>query len=112
MPLPSPLRRIFRVDEYMDLRPYGIQGEILFTPGHTEGSQSVLIGSKLIAGDCFFNIRNSMVFPPFANDVERLLKSWQEIFDRGVDTIFPGHGPGFPVEKAKAVYERRMRKWG
>jgi hydroxyacylglutathione hydrolase len=107
---PQPFDADIQVDEFMDLTPYGIRGEILFTPGHTEGSQSVLIGSNLIAGDCFFNVRNSMVFPPFANDVSRLLETWKMIFDRGVDTIYPGHGPRFGVEKAKAVYERRIRR--
>ncbi|MFZ5428728.1 MAG: MBL fold metallo-hydrolase [Bacteroidota bacterium] len=105
---PVPFEADILTDEYMDLSPYGIRGEIIFTPGHTEGSQSVLVGKNLISGDCFFNIRNSMVFPPFANDIRQLLKSWEKVFAMGVETIYPGHGPILKVEDAQNVFAKRM----
>lgn len=109
---PCPFDADIQVEDYMNLSPYGIKGEIIFTPGHTEGSQSVLIGKSLIAGDCFFNVRNRIIFPPFANDVQQLLNTWKMIFDRGVETIYPGHGPRLSVARAKEVYKRRTGKAG
>lgn len=107
---PVPFDPDILVDEYMDLSYYGISAKIIYTPGHTEGSQSVLVGNSIIAGDCFFHVRNSMVFPPFANDVTKLLKTWKMIFDLGVKTIYPGHGPRLDVEKAKVVYNKKVKK--
>jgi glyoxylase-like metal-dependent hydrolase (beta-lactamase superfamily II) len=76
-----------------DLNEFGIEGKIISTPGHTSGSQSVLVGKTLISGDTFVNMKNGQIFPPFANEPKILLETWQKIFDLGVEEIYPGHGP-------------------
>jgi hydroxyacylglutathione hydrolase len=104
---PRPFEADILVDERMDLRPWGLDATIIHTPGHTIGSQSVLAGDALIAGDCFFNIRRRMVFPPFADDEVKLLETWRKLFEMGVKTIYPGHGLKFSVEKAKETYWKK-----
>ena len=104
---PRPFEADIFVDDRLDLRPYGLDASIIHTPGHTIGSQSVLVGDELIAGDCFFNIRGKMVFPPFADDEDQLLETWRKLFERGIKTIYPGHGLKFPVEKAKKTYWKK-----
>jgi glyoxylase-like metal-dependent hydrolase (beta-lactamase superfamily II) len=89
-----------------DLNEFGIEGKIISTPGHTSGSQSVLLGKTLISGDTFVNMRNGQIFPPFANDPRILLNTWQRVFDMGVEEIYPGHGKSFKVEKAEEEYNR------
>src|SRR5690554_1861960 len=39
-----------------DLRPYKLNGRLIHTPGHSGGSQSLIIGKKIIAGDLFMNM--------------------------------------------------------
>ena len=99
-----------------DLREFGIEGKIISTPGHTEGSQSVLLGKILISGDTFINLPNGIIFPHFANNPKMLLETWQNIFDLGIEEIYPGNGKSFKVEKAVEEFERwkiklrRMRR--
>jgi len=93
-----------------DLNEYGIKGKIIHTPGHTDGSQSVLIGNNLISGDTFIHMRSGTIFPHFANDPKILLNTWQNIFDSEIDTIYPGHGPKFKLEIAIPEFEKWKRK--
>ncbi|WP_346858976.1 MBL fold metallo-hydrolase [uncultured Draconibacterium sp.] len=93
-----------------DLSAFEIEGEIISTPGHTNGSQSVLIGKDLIAGDTFLNMRNGRIFPPFANDPKVLLETWESLFQLNIETIYPGHGKRFTIEKSYKDYELWKQK--
>ena len=59
------------------------------------GSLSVLLpdGSAFV-GDLAFNVFpwGGPIFPPFADNVPRLLESWKLLLARGITTIYPGHG--------------------
>ncbi len=106
---PRPFEADIFVDEILDLAPWGFDARILLTPGHTEGSQSILTGKSLICGDCFFNMRYFSVYPPFANNPGQLLETWRKFFEMGIETIYPGHGPCFGIEKAKDEYWTRIK---
>jgi glyoxylase-like metal-dependent hydrolase (beta-lactamase superfamily II) len=107
---PEPVVADLINENEFDLGIFGIDGKVISTPGHTSGSQSVLLGDRLIAGDTFVNMPNGMIFPPFANEPDVLLNTWQNIFNRGVKTIYPGHGKPFSTEKALVGFERWKRK--
>ena len=36
--------------------------------------------------------------PIFAEDEPSLLPSWKKLFELGVTTIYPAHGPAFPAD--------------
>ncbi len=93
-----------------DLQDFNIDGKVISTPGHTNGSQSVLLNKTLISGDTFVNMRNGDIFPPFANEPKILLETWQNIFDLGIENIYPGHGKMFKIEKAVAEFEKWKKK--
>jgi glyoxylase-like metal-dependent hydrolase (beta-lactamase superfamily II) len=97
-------------EDEIDLNEFGIEGKIISTPGHTEGSQSVIIGKKLISGDTFIHMPNGIIFPHFANDPKTLLETWQKLFDLGIEEIYPGHGKPFKTEKAFPEFERWKKK--
>jgi hydroxyacylglutathione hydrolase len=88
------------IDQEMDLRPYGVRGRILFTPGHTAGSISVLLdGGEAIAGDLIFGgYLGGFVLPRrpgyhyFADDVAALRQSIKKLMDQGADTVHVAHG--------------------
>ncbi|MCK5135587.1 MAG: MBL fold metallo-hydrolase [Bacteroidales bacterium] len=90
-------------DNGLSLEEYGIPGRIVYTPGHTFGSISVLLDT----GDAFIGClaQNRIPFrmkpglPIYAKDIELLKKSWKILIDQGAKTIYPGHGKSFPVKK-------------
>jgi glyoxylase-like metal-dependent hydrolase (beta-lactamase superfamily II) len=83
---------------------------VIHTPGHSDGSQSVVIGEKVIAGDCFMNMNYGVVFPHFAEKPEVLLNSWQKLFNLGIKEIYPGHGKPLQKEKAFEVFLKWKKK--
>lgn len=85
----------------------GHEIECIHTPGHTDGSMSVKIGSNLFSGDIFFHLLPGAIFPPFADDVAELYRSWEKIAASGASRIFPGHGKPFPLRLLKRCLLKR-----
>jgi hydroxyacylglutathione hydrolase len=89
-------------DEEFSLNGYGIPGNIIYTPGHSMGSVSVLLET----GDAFvgdlamsgFPLRLSPGLPIFADDMQEVRKSWKSLLDKGAKTVYPAHGKPFSVD--------------
>jgi len=93
-----------------DLSPWGIEGHVFHTPGHSRGSQSVVIGEAVVSGDCFMNMAYGVVFPHFAENPRLLLQSWKMLFDLGIKDIYPGHGKKLSRNKAWPVFLKWKKK--
>jgi glyoxylase-like metal-dependent hydrolase (beta-lactamase superfamily II) len=109
---PKPFTADIINENEFDLTTFGINGKVISTPGHSNGSQCILIGNELIAGDTFLNIKNGRIFPPFANEPKMLLKTWEELFKLKIEKVYPGHGKPFNIEKAYTDFERWKKKFG
>jgi len=107
---PKPFCANLTNENEFDLGDFGINAKIISTPGHTEGSQSVLLGKKLISGDTFIHMPNGIIFPHFANDPKTLLETWKQLFDLGIEEIYPGHGKPFKTEKALPEFGRWKKR--
>lgn len=103
--------QLINEDEF-DLKEFDIDARVISTPGHTNGSQSVLLDDRLIAGDAFLNLNNGRVFPPFANEPVVLLQTWHRLFQMNIKTVYPGHGKPFRIEEAHTDFERWKKKLG
>jgi len=99
-----PVEADIRISETYFLKDFGFNALIIPTPGHTKGSLSVVFysGEAFVGDTCFniFPINKSTVFPPFANDIPILLKSWKLLLNTKVQRLFPGHGKPFDREKS------------
>ncbi len=82
------------------------------TPGHSEGSLSLVAGDRAMVGDCCFHVIPGRNFPPFANDPEQLMDSWKILLALPVDWYYPGHGR--PIEKSTLArnYARKVNQPG
>ena len=90
------------------LDDFGIDGSVLFTPGHTRGSVSVLLRSgEAFVGDLASSFPFQSVFPMYAEEPEQVCESWKKILDFGSKMIFPSHGSSFVAEKLTREYEKR-----
>jgi hydroxyacylglutathione hydrolase len=80
-------------DEYYDLSDFGFNGYLIHTPGHTQGSISVIIDNEIaLVGDTMFGIFWWTVFPPFASDQDLMLNSWEKLLNTKCQIFIPSHG--------------------
>jgi glyoxylase-like metal-dependent hydrolase (beta-lactamase superfamily II) len=88
-------------DDDETLRSIGIPGKILYTPGHSQDSISVVLDDgRAFIGDI------AVDFPKFLGtyyraalieDAKQMLESWEKIINAGALTLYPAHGPSFEV---------------
>jgi hydroxyacylglutathione hydrolase len=89
-------------DDEFSLSEFGIDGRIVYTPGHSSGSMSVILDSgEAFIGDMAmsaFPMRIGPGLPIFAEDLPRLRESWKKVLGMGIKTIYPSHGKPFPAD--------------
>ena len=94
-------------DDGLSLADYGITGRILYTPGHSMGSVSVLLETgDAFVGDLAMNefpLRLSPGLPIFAEDMQKVKESWKKLLDEGARIIYPAHGKPFSAEIMRAA---------
>lgn len=79
-------------DKY-DMTELGFNAYIMHTPGHTQGSSSIIVDDEIaLVGDSMFGIVKNSIFPPFAQDAGMLVESWGKLIDTGCCLFMPGHG--------------------
>ena len=80
-----------------------LNSKILFTPGHTEDSISLLVDGNLFCGDAAMNgIPSSHKITIWVEDKVAFEKSWDEMLASRAKKIYPAHGSPFcPCELKK-----------
>jgi hydroxyacylglutathione hydrolase len=83
------------------LKKIGVDGRILYTPGHTDDGISIVLASgEAFVGDvCMSNLGFLHYRPIEISDLNLVFRSWQTIIDNGAKMIFPGHGKPFAVDE-------------
>jgi len=98
----------------MSLQAFGVDGEVVYTPGHTAGSISVLLSSgEAIAGDLLMGgwlggmFRSGQSgYPYYADDLGQIRASVKKLLDLGATMFFVGHGGPLEAERVRAWLER------
>ena len=92
-------------EEDFSLLAYGINGKVVFTPGHSPGSISVVLDTgEAFVGDMAMNgppLTLSPSLPIFAEDMSAVKTSWKKLLDKGVKKVYPAHGAAFGIDKLK-----------
>ena len=88
-------------DGEFSLKPFGINGKLIHTPGHTLGSTSLLLESgEAFVGDLTMNALPFVIgpsLPVFAEDADAVKKSIKLLVQQGARTFYPAHGKPFPA---------------
>jgi len=91
-----------------DLRDHGLQAKWVRTPGHTEGSISVVFpGEVAIVGDLVigrFGFSKKPAYPFWVRDAGQLRESVRRVLDLSPKTILSGHGGPFSADEVKRVF--------
>jgi glyoxylase-like metal-dependent hydrolase (beta-lactamase superfamily II) len=81
------------VDSWFSLNIFGFNAYIMHTPGHSPGSISVIVDDEIaLVGDTIVGTFKWTLFPPFGDDVNQLLKSWEKLLDTKCSLFIPAHG--------------------
>jgi len=86
-------------DNEVDLREFGIDGRAIHTPGHTEGSISLILsGGEAIVGDLMMGgiLFNKVPrYPLFVSDISKLRESIKRVIQLSPKVIYTSHGGPF-----------------
>ncbi|MEN6396955.1 MAG: MBL fold metallo-hydrolase [Methanoregula sp.] len=100
------IKPVICIDAPYRLDAFGIDGEVIPTPGHTRGSVSVLLATgECIAGDLVMGMfpAHKPRLPVFAEDIEGAKKSIRMLLDRKPASIYTGHGGSFSCDQLEAL---------
>ncbi len=76
---------------------YGLDAQVLNTPGHSSGSLCILTDSgDLFCGDLFSNSSNKPVLNPMMYDKPAGNASFERLKAFSIKMVYPGHGTPFP----------------
>ncbi len=95
------------VQNQYDLSGFGCNAYILHTPGHTDGSMSVVVDDEIaIVGDALFGVFRNSVFSPWAANADLMIKSWKILLDTGCKLFLPSHGRPRDRQTLAKQYEK------
>lgn len=100
------------IDENNDTLENGLDIRLIKTPGHSAGSISIIVDNEIaIVGDEMIGMFKNSVFPPFADDVKEMVRSWGRLLATGCRIFLPGHGRVIGRELLQKEYEKYSRRF-
>ncbi len=94
----------------VSLLPYGVEGTIAPTPGHTLGCVSIVLPTgEAVVGDLLMTALGRGTLPRlplFTQDVKRWKQSVTGLLDRGIRTFHAAHGGPFSASQVRRLLER------
>lgn len=87
-----------------------LEGEILFTPGHTADSISLKLGDIIFCGDAAMNgLPSSKRLIIWIENIADFEKSWEQLISTDAETIYPAHGKPFPKAILRDIREQFLK---
>jgi glyoxylase-like metal-dependent hydrolase (beta-lactamase superfamily II) len=93
------------INDELSLQEYGVKGKVMSTPGHTDGSVSVILDNgEVIVGDMIRGgliSKNTPGIPPFVVNIQQLKESINKILDLKPTKLYASHGGPFNPEDVR-----------
>jgi glyoxylase-like metal-dependent hydrolase (beta-lactamase superfamily II) len=108
----EPFQQDIFVEGKYDLDIANSRITIIETQGHSSDSVSILIDNEVaIVGDAMFGVFNNSIFPPYSDDVVKMIKSWGKLLHTDCAIFLPGHGKEIGRNLLQKEYEKYARKY-
>ena len=104
----EPVEPDIEIDDEFDLRPFGMDGKAVPTPGHTSGCLSVFLSDgQAIVGDLLAGRRKGRgaMLPMFLWDSGKLGRSLERVVKEAPTIIHNAHGDACPLAACRALLE-------
>lgn len=107
----KPVQPDIRINSSLDMSFTGLDLEIVPTPGHSNGSISVIWNDTIaFCGDAAFAIIGFDVWPITGKDPQYILNSWKVLLNLGCKIYYPGHGKRFTDERLQKSLDKHIDK--
>jgi glyoxylase-like metal-dependent hydrolase (beta-lactamase superfamily II) len=94
-------------DNFDFLKQIGIDGKILYTPGHTKDSISVVLNNgNSFVGDVAMNFLQFCGIkyrPIYIENITEVYESWRWLKKEGGKKIYPAHGKPFTIDRLEPI---------
>ncbi|MBP7509005.1 MAG: MBL fold metallo-hydrolase [Prolixibacteraceae bacterium] len=78
------------------------------TAGHSKDSISIIVDEEIaIVGDAMFGVFSNSAFPPYADDVSKMVEKWGKLLKTNCSIFLPGHGS----EVKRKLLQREFEKY-
>ena len=92
------------IEENYDFSPYGLDADIIHTPGHSKGSISILTGDgNLFCGDFLYNFFGTPRLE-VCDNLTDFKESARKLKSHEIDMFYPGHGKPFTMKQFLKEY--------
>lgn len=96
------------LDDDQDLSPYGLNANVIHTPGHSKGSISIMTAEgDLFCGDILGNTKNPEK-TTLVDDPDQLNSSVEHIKTLDTIRVYPGHGNAFRMDQFARVSDSNL----
>lgn len=94
-----------------DLKVLGHFIKIIKTPGHSKDSMSILVDNEIaIVGDAMFGVFRNSIFPPYSDNVDKMIESWGKLLETDCSIFLPGHGSEISRQLLQKEYKKYNSK--
>jgi len=100
------------VNEDADIEFKSLKLRVITTPGHSSDSISIIVDNEIaIVGDVMFGVFRNSIFPPYADNVNEMVGSWQKLLQNECRLFLPGHGMEISRNLLIKEYERHSASY-
>jgi glyoxylase-like metal-dependent hydrolase (beta-lactamase superfamily II) len=87
------------LEDGASLHDYGLEAEVIWTPGHSRGSIGILTGDgRFFCGDLLVSTKRPAV-NSLIDDPEAIRRSIEKLRTLKIETVYPGHGKPFSMDQ-------------
>ncbi len=99
------------VKDVYDLKIEDNRIRIIETSGHSPDSISILVDNEIaLVGDAMFGVFKNSIYPPFSDDVLKMIESWRKLLATDCKMFLPGHGKEIKRNLLQKELEKHARK--